>query len=264
MKKILSVFCIVTIVLSTAGCGFIDFNGVADIGESVNLDLEDLGDIGEVLFEKDDSNNTYTGYSLVIENIKGEKDSTFVGDITIKSDDSDGEVTYSKINDNIEVNIDTDNKIIEIKGSGVYKEDSVDIEIQGNISKIKCIDTSLEADIKINTAKDVNIIIMGSLSGDIDVNAQNLFLAVNGAGAFDIEGVAKLTDILLNGAGKIEASDLIVENSVVELNGAGLCEVNVTNDLKATINGVGQIKYSGNPANVDKSVKGLGRITQDN
>lgn len=255
MKKILSFMCIVIITFGTTSCG---------IGDGVNINFNtDANDLVGEFIEKDDSKNTYTGYTLVVDNISSENDDKVVGDITINSDDTYNEVFVDSKEDNIEVSIDNDKKTIEIKGLADFKEDEINITIEGNISKIKFIDTMLEADIKVNTAEDVNISTFGNMSGDIFVNGQNVFIAVNGAGAFDVEGNAKLTDIMLNGASKIDASDLVVENSIIEVNGAGVCEVNVTNELNATINGVGEVKYSGNPVKVDKSVNGLGRVTQD-
>ncbi len=254
MKKIISFLCVATIAIGTTSCGLLD-------NVSINFS-NDSGGLKEVFSEIDDSKNTYTGYSLIVDNISSENDNKVVGDININSDDMYDEVSVETTADNVEVVIDKDKKTINIKGNADFEEDEVNITVKGNISKLKFIDTMLEADININTATDVNINTNGNLSGELNVNAQNVFIEVNGAGAFDLEGSAKLTNIILNGAGKIDGSDLTTENSVVEVNGAGICEVNVSNELEATINGVGEIKYSGNPVTVDKSVNGLGRVTE--
>ncbi len=257
MKKMLSVLCIATLLIGTTSCGLV--NIVNSSGVTIN------DSINEMFLEQDDSKNTYNGYSLLVENITSENDKTEVGDITIISDDSySGIESVNVNNDSIEVIIDDEKKTIELKGTANYVEDEINITITGNISKVKYVDSMLEVDMKFNTAEDVNIITVGNISGDMDVNAQNVFIALNGAGAFDIDGIAKYTNFLINGAGSIEAFDLMSVDTTVEVNGAGVCEVNTTNDLKATINGVGQIMYRGNPVNIDKSVSGLGRVTKDN
>jgi hypothetical protein len=66
--------------------------------------------------------------------------------------------------------------------------------------------------------------------------------------------------ISLNGVGKLEAFDLESETCTVTVSGMGGVEVNVKENLNARVNGVGSIRYQGNPSKVDDRISGLGTI----
>ncbi len=263
MNKFLGILGITAIIFGTTGCDVKEEFGF-NFKTNMTTNFEDIENFENFVTEKDDSGNNYTGYSLLVEDIRGENSDIVVGDMTIESDDSYSSIDVYTNNDSIEVVIDNKNMTVEVLGTSDYAENEIDITITGNISKIKYKDTMLDVDMTIKTEADVNINTLGNISGDIDVTGRNVFIAVNGAGVYNINGTANLTNILLNGAGKIEANDFIVSKAVVELNGAGLCEINTGDELEATINGVGQIKYSGNPEIVNKSVSGIGRVTAEN
>ena len=62
------------------------------------------------------------------------------------------------------------------------------------------------------------------------------------------------------GAGKLEAFDLDSKDCDVTVGGLGGAEIYVTGKLNATIEGVGSIKYDGEPIDINTEIKGLGRI----
>ena len=95
---------------------------------------------------------------------------------------------------------------------------------------------------------------------DMEVEVTDLDIMLAGAGSVKLRGQAKNQVISLNGVGKLEAFDLESESCEVTVSGMGGVEINVKENLNARVNGVGSIRYKGNPAHVDDQVKGLGTI----
>jgi hypothetical protein len=84
--------------------------------------------------------------------------------------------------------------------------------------------------------------------------------ANNGAGTMTISGRAENESISLNGAGKIDATGVDARDVTVDNNGVGGIYVRASGTLSMNVNGVGEIKYAGNPTHVDRQVNGIGRI----
>jgi hypothetical protein len=105
---------------------------------------------------------------------------------------------------------------------------------------------------KVNGAGKVN------LSG---VKGEKLELAIDGAANLTAAGnIAKL-EADINGAGDMALSGLVATDAELTVNGAGKISAQVTGTLEAVVNGVGNIRYSGNPAHVTTSINGVGSIT---
>jgi len=67
----------------------------------------------------------------------------------------------------------------------------------------------------------------------------------------------------MSGAGGLDAFDLKAEYARIRISGVGGADIYVTKELDAKISGLGDVTYRGNPANIDKSVSGLGTIQED-
>ena len=89
----------------------------------------------------------------------------------------------------------------------------------------------------------------------------DLSLAVQGAGDLNGSGTVSRLDAQLSGAGNMELSGLTATDATVVVNGAGNMDLNVTGSLVATVNGVGNIHYRGNPAQVKTAMNGVGSIS---
>ncbi len=85
---------------------------------------------------------------------------------------------------------------------------------------------------------------------------------VDGASKFRASGETGTLDVELNGAARIDASQLRASTVNVESNGAGLTTVHATETLNATVNGVGSIEYYGDPKVVNPKVNGIGRVSK--
>jgi hypothetical protein len=126
---------------------------------------------------------------------------------------------------------------LEISGSG-------DISAQGLIkSESLAISISGSGDVKIPSA---------------DLN--NLAVKISGSGDVKIAGTGTNSLLEIYGSGDIDLSKLITTSAAITINGSGDCKVNATENLKAEINGSGDIKYKGNPKNIKRSIIGSGNI----
>jgi hypothetical protein len=102
-------------------------------------------------------------------------------------------------------------------------------------------------------------------AGDIEIRGlnggeQELVLA----GAHNVKGEGRLDKLKLklSGAGNINYKNVIVTDARVTVNGAGNVEINTSESLRAEVNGVGAVTYSGNPRKVESELHGLGSISR--
>jgi hypothetical protein len=70
---------------------------------------------------------------------------------------------------------------------------------------------------------------------------------------------ARLT-VEQDGVGTIDAAHLDAVDVSVENDGVGRVDVRATGTLTAEVNGVGEVRYAGNPVHVESHVNGIGRI----
>ncbi len=89
----------------------------------------------------------------------------------------------------------------------------------------------------------------------------NVGIKTKGASAVNASGKADNLTATIEGAGALKATSLEAKSATVSLKGASSAEVNAVNELKASIEGVGSIKYKGNPK-VTKQIKGLGSVSK--
>jgi hypothetical protein len=64
------------------------------------------------------------------------------------------------------------------------------------------------------------------------------------------------------GAGSVDAGELVSPSVEVTIEGAGKARVHATDSLKAHIAGAGKITYLGDPKTVEKNIEGIGRIAR--
>lgn len=128
---------------------------------------------------------------------------------------------------------------------GIRIEGGVKLETTGSLN-VKSLDLKVEGGAKI----------------ELDVNAEEICATGEGGVLFEFEGVAETLKTRISGAGHIDASELKTKNSTITIEGVGTGSVYATDELWATISGVGKIKYRGEP-NVHKKVDGIGVISND-
>jgi hypothetical protein len=101
-------------------------------------------------------------------------------------------------------------------------------------------------------------------AGEIDINGfaggeHKLRLA----GAHNVKATGSLESlrIELEGAGNVDFGGVPTTDAKIEVSGAGNVEVNVSQSLRGEVNGVGAIRYTGNPQKVESELHGLGTIS---
>jgi hypothetical protein len=99
-------------------------------------------------------------------------------------------------------------------------------------------------------------------AGRIDIKGisnDKFEIDANGAPTIIVSGTTKVIDIGANGAVKVDTTKLHAARGVVETNGASHVDLDVTDQLDATVNGPSTITYKGDPV-VNKSVRGPGKV----
>lgn len=104
--------------------------------------------------------------------------------------------------------------------------------------------------------------VAGGAKIELDMKAKDVEIIGEGGVIFELDGVARSLDIKVSGAGHVDAEDLKTKDVEIKIEGVGTGTVYATETLYARIEGVGRIKYSGNPE-VTKSVEGLGSVTRN-
>ncbi len=101
--------------------------------------------------------------------------------------------------------------------------------------------------------------------GDVRVtnlNAKELEIECPGVGKLYCEGKAKRVYIDFSGVGSMDLGDLVASRARVRVDGVGTVIVNVEDDLDVDVNGMGTVRYYGDPGNVRSSVSGFGKIAR--
>ena len=174
---------------------------------------------------------------------------------------------------------------ISLEGSGNVQvafgdQESVVVEAEDNL--LPLIETFVQGQqliirekplTSISATQPINIsITMKSLdgvtlagSGNITVpglNGDSLKVALPGSGTVRVGGTVNQVDLSLGGSGNIYCDGLKAKTATANLNGSGNITVFASESLNAAINGSGSIRYSGNPASVNKTVRGSGSIQE--
>ncbi len=100
-------------------------------------------------------------------------------------------------------------------------------------------------------------------AGDVGitgVRGARLELRINGAGDMEVSGSVDKLDLVVSGAGDVEAGELAAQDVEVRVSGAGDATVRAARSLDATVSGVGEITYLGDPAEKETRVSGVGEI----
>jgi hypothetical protein len=100
-------------------------------------------------------------------------------------------------------------------------------------------------------------------AGDVGitgVRGARLELRINGAGDMEVSGSVDKLELVVSGAGDVEAGELAAQDVEVRVSGAGDATVRAARSLDATVSGVGEITYLGDPAEKRTRVSGVGEI----
>jgi len=166
---------------------------------------------------------------------------------------SGADVYYSKGED-YKVTAQTDSNLMEF----------LDIRINGDKIIVKLKDGSYSfttLKVYITAPYITNIMIKGS--GDFigeNLDHPNLDVNIFGSGDTTLTGTASNLNVKIKGSGNFNGKEFLVSRANVDVFGSGNVKIRVTDDLQAKINGSGDLKYWGNPTNVNTNVFGSGKV----
>ncbi|WP_319227257.1 head GIN domain-containing protein [Draconibacterium orientale] len=109
---------------------------------------------------------------------------------------------------------------------------------------------------------DLYVHVEGGAKIDLEVKADDIELVGEGGVLVQLSGVAESLDVKLSGAGHVDAEDLRVNDARFEIEGVGTGSVHAVETLHAKIEGVGKVRYKGNPK-VTRDIEGLGSVKRD-
>lgn len=95
-----------------------------------------------------------------------------------------------------------------------------------------------------------------------DLKTAQLKLSFSGAADFVGTGEVDQLDVQVSGAGNLDAKDLKAKTVTVSMSGAGNASLHASAELNASISGVGNVDYYGNPPKVTPKISGLGKISK--
>lgn len=161
--------------------------------------------------------------------------------------------------DTIEVSIDHEAGVIRISGDDKVNFRDADLEITVGVPVDDLsITGGAELEVDQPDLDRFTLDVVGAVDGELDFGRlDTLHIYVAGAGSIEVSGTCSKAELTVEGAGSIDADDLICTDAVVKIAGAGSCDIYVTDTLDAEVDGVGAIRYSGDPKNVNKSGGGI-------
>ncbi len=107
----------------------------------------------------------------------------------------------------------------------------------------------------------VDIIHSGSGNIDFTVDCGQIRVELLGSGEIRSKGRAEAGSINLSGSGKVDFGGVVFNTIKAELNGSGNIECRVNENADFTLNGSGNILYSGEAVNIITNNNGSGEIS---
>lgn len=132
-------------------------------------------------------------------------------------------------------------------------KDLTELHVQGGIS----FETKGYVDLK-----ELNLVVQGGVDGELMVKADKLSVVGEGGMKLKLEGVASELKAKVSGAAYLNALNLQTKRTDIHIEGVGAASVFATENLHATIAGIGKIRYRGDPA-VFKNIEGIGTVSKD-
>lgn len=107
--------------------------------------------------------------------------------------------------------------------------------------------------------KNLSVNIEGGANVDLDIKAFEVKFYGEGGFLVEMQGVADKLDVTIKGAGHVSASELKTKDVIFAVAGFGTGSVYATNTINAKIEGVGKLRYKGDPK-VTQYIDGLGSV----
>lgn len=168
--------------------------------------------------------------------------------------------TDDNVFSSLKVEIDGENITITGDETKVYLPSELEITLGVPASSVT-LDGAWTLGGAVSGVKSFSLTVNGAAQAElVTERLDSMALTVNGAAAITLEGFASSFIAEVNGTANLDAKKFETEYCEATLSGASNAAVNVTDTLKASINGTANISYRGDPQNVEKSISGLGVI----
>lgn len=102
----------------------------------------------------------------------------------------------------------------------------------------------------------------GGAKVNLKLKADEVKLRGEGGVVFNLEGVSRKMESDLFGVSYLKARELVTDTAKINIEGVGVASICVNQYLKARMQGLGKLNYTGNPV-VDQNIEGLTKITRD-
>jgi hypothetical protein len=109
-------------------------------------------------------------------------------------------------------------------------------------------------------ASALTLSLSGAAEASLHIHTDTLKMDAIGAAAVELSGKAKLANLLLAGAGSVDAEDLVAQSVKINCNGASEAEIYAVRELWAQAAGASKISYKGNPTIKQKMAVGGSKI----
>lgn len=94
----------------------------------------------------------------------------------------------------------------------------------------------------------------------VNVRGDRLDVNYRGAGRLAIDGAVRHLRLQAQGVGEVDTKALTTQEADVSFEGIGSVAIHARDKLNATVRGMGNLTYYGNPRVVNKSVSGIGSV----
>lgn len=116
----------------------------------------------------------------------------------------------------------------------------------------------IEFVVEVKSLESLNIDGVGRIEAK-GIQGKRLSVSLDGVGSTTITGSTDVLDLSLSGVGSFHGEEFKTKQAKVHHSGVGSAVVNVSDQLDATVSGVGSVEYIGSPQ-VQKSGQGLGDV----
>jgi hypothetical protein len=110
------------------------------------------------------------------------------------------------------------------------------------------------------TASDVELTIEGSGNLTYACAARSVRIEVDGSGNVQLSGTTTRLKTSVQGSGDVMAADMKASEATVDLQGSGDAAISASESVDASVQGSGDVVYSGKPARVNRNVSGSGEV----
>ncbi len=172
----------------------------------------------------------------------------------------------SELIDKLVIDQQGDLLVLEMEKMGGFNFNKGDFKITLSLKDLKELDYEGVGNVKTNGLFKVgNLKLLGNGVGnlELELEAKEIDADFDMVGNITLQGNANRAIFENNGVGKLDASQLIVENMEVKSSGIGKVDVHCKGDLSLVVDGIGKVSYSGNPRIIKKEVSGIGKVEEN-